>query len=331
MAKFIDSNNHLVFMDMQVKYEEPDIRLPEEDIQKLSNAGIKTAMMFHIDWNEIEKTQGKRDFSYFDRRIELLQKCGMRVMIQCFTFLPKWVPDEWKVKTASGAIMDMISPWNEVAMDYALSLYDEMFYRYTSKDVMVINGWLTDGETLFPNEPCIYDESAKGAFNALYGHDPRTIDFQEESQFLHDKQIETVMKISNILRNNEYGDVWLALHPALAGYRGNGCEYIEDILNNIQNRFPCTNINQLYCTWTQWSGLFPQMNYWKNKYSTRVFGGAEYAQGVVSSTYLAIAQNIDGLLINPCHPHTGYSRVEPWMIKNIEKAVEIWQARLPTI
>jgi hypothetical protein len=324
MSAFIDPGNHLIFMDMQTRYEEPLIRLPEEDIQALSDAGIKTAMMFHTDWNIIEPVKGERDFSYYDQRIELLKRCGMRVMIQCFTYIPNWVPDSWLVRNFHREVHRMISPWNSEALIYALGFYKEMCDRYTSSDVMVINSWLTDGETLFPNEPCIYDDFAIREFNNEYLRPPNA-DGIEERKFLHAAQIKLICDIQGILRNNQYGDIWLAIHPALAGYRGNGCEYLEDMLANLNTRYPCATINQLYCTWRQWSGLYPEMNRLRDTYGTRVFGGAEYAEGVMESTLVAATAGINGLLINPCHPHTGHPRVLPWMLDNIRHAVRMWK------
>jgi hypothetical protein len=69
------------------------------------------------------------------------------------------------------------------------------------------------------------------------------------------------------------------------------------------------------------------MNRWKNQYNEQVFGGAEYAAGVVDSTKAAIEQNIRGLLIGPCHPYTGYRRIEPWMLDKIQEACQLWQEK----
>jgi hypothetical protein len=324
MRAFMQPEEHLIFMDMQVRYEEPLIRLPAEDIKLLVDAGIKTAMMFNVDWGVIEPEKGKRDYSYFRDRVNLLHECGMKVMVQCFTFLPKWVPDSWKIRNQAGAYLDMISPWNDEAMDYVLAFIRDMVCEFESNDTMAVNSWLTDGETLFPNEVCIYDDCAQQKFQALYGRLPNNPLDLEERMFLFEGQLELMQKIQGLLRNNRYNDVWLALHPALAGYIGNGCEFISEILQSLEDKYPCVHINHLYCTWTQWDGIYPLMNIWKERHDERVFGGAEYAEGVVNQTYKAIEHKIRGLLIGPCHPYTGHTRVEPWMLNNIKEACRIW-------
>ncbi len=326
MCGLMKDNEHLILMDMQVRYEEPDIRLPAIDIRKLSDAGIKTAMMFCTNWGKIEPEKGKMDFTYYLDRVKLLQDNGMNVMIQCFTNLPPWIPDEWKVMTSTGATMDMISPWNIDAMAYVTRFYQEMVYRFNSKNSYVVNSWLMDGETLFPNEPCIYDPAAVAAFRNDYGRDPAYPMGAEEATFLEHYQIQLMGTLQSILRNNEYNDIWLAMHPALAGFTGNGCSSLQQILGNLKFKYPCANIHHLYCTWTQWDAYYPLMSKWRDDYDEQVFGGAEYAEGVVGNTYKALAAGIRGLLINPCHPFTGHTRVQDWMLGNISDACSIWQA-----
>lgn len=319
---FMKPENHLIFMDVQVRYEEPTVRLPREDIEKLVKAGIKTALLCHVDWNAIEPEKGKRNFSYYDKRVKLLQDCGMNVLIDCFTFIPKWIPDSWKVQGRSGNILDMISPWNAEAIDYALDFIKEMIYRYESETSMAINSWLTDGETLFPNEVCIYDECARNEFSYVYGMQPDDPLGVNERQFLLEGQLRLIKQLANLFRNNRYSDMWLALHPALAGFTGNGCEFIPDILQEIHS--PCVNLNHIYFTWRQWVNYYPLMNEWKERYNVKVFGGAEYAENVIDSTRAAIEQGIRGLIIGPCHPFTGHLRIEDWMLDNIREACRIW-------
>jgi hypothetical protein len=325
--KFMQDNEHLIFMDVQVRYEEPLVRLPAEDIRALVKAGVTTAMLFNVNLDTIEPVQGKRDYSYYQDRVKLLLDCGMKVMIQCFTFLPSWIPEEWKVKDRFGATYNMLSPWNIQAMQYLYSVVEDMVFMFESERSMAINSILTDGETLFPNEVCIYDEAARGNFITNFGRYPIDPLGLEEVAFLRNSQIQLMVNLQRMFKDNRYSDVWLALHPALSGYRGNGCEHTEEMLGAIKYQIPCANINHLYCTWRQWTGLYPLMNNWKNAYNERVFGGAEYAAGVVDSTKVAIEQNIRGLLIGPCHPFTGYRRIEPWMLDKIQEACQIWQEK----
>lgn len=322
---FMKPENHLIFMDVQVRYEEPTVRLPREDIEKMVEAGIKTALICHVDWNAIETFKGERDFSYYDERVQLLKECGMNVLIDCFTHIPKWMPDEWKVKGRAGNVINMVSPWNVEAMDYTVEFIKQMICRYESETSMAINSWLTDGETLFPNEVCIYDDAARGVFSEMYGRQPDDPLGEEERQFLLSSQVALMRQLTNMFKTNRYSDMWTALHPALGGYTGNGCEFIPQILDAIHS--PCVHLNHIYFTWRQWTNYYPLMNEWKEHYQVNVFGGAEYCEGVVDSTRAAIEQNIRGLVIAPCHPFTGHLRIEDWMLDNIREACQIWQER----
>jgi hypothetical protein len=220
----------------------------------------------------------------------------------------------------------MISPWNAEAMAYVYGLYSDMGYRFFTAHSMVINAWLTDGETLFPNEICIFDECARAAYQQVYGQAPG-LSVSNDLEFLKNTQINLFLSLQRTLAMyNVHHEIWTALHPALSGYAGNGCAYATDMLAAFTQTTPCGQINHLYCTWTQWENYYPQMMGLRQAFGERVYGGAEYAEGVVAQTEKAIKVGIDGLLIGPCHPFTGHTRIEPWMVENIKKAMDLWKA-----
>jgi hypothetical protein len=146
-------------------------------------------MLFNVDLNTIEPVQGERNYSYYQDRVKLLMDCGMKVMVQCFTFLPSWIPEEWKVKNKFGATYNMLSPWNDQAMEYMFSVVEEMVFLFEGERSMAINSILTDGETLFPNDVCIYDEAARENFHANFGRYPADPLGPEEVTFLRNKQV----------------------------------------------------------------------------------------------------------------------------------------------
>jgi hypothetical protein len=327
MTHFMEQGERLILMDLQVKYELPDARLPADDIKALVEAGIRTAMIFHVDWNRIEPVRGQRSLQYLVDRVELLHECGMKSLVMCHSYLPNWIPDEWKVRNANGQTLQMISPWNSEAMAYATGFYSEFGFTFMKPYSMAMNGWLTDGETLFPNEICIFDEAAKAAYHAAYGAEEPGTSVAHSLEFLKNTQISLFVFLQHLLSQyNVSQEIWTALHPALAGYPGNGCAFTADMLAGFKSVRPCGHINHLYCTWTQWDNYFPQMMGLKEAFGERVYGGAEYAEGVVAQTQKAISVGIDGLLIGPCHPFTGHTRIEPWMLENIKTAMGLWAA-----
>jgi hypothetical protein len=314
----------LLFMDMQLRYEEPDIRACEDQLRLLSDAGIKTAMMFCTDWNKIEPVKGTYDFSYYDARVDTLHRAGMKVYLQCFTYPPKWLPEDWKLRGVN-TVYDVPSPFNHDAWQYVLEFYEAMRVHFNSAQTVVVNSFLSDGETLFPNEPCWYDKNALSQCQELTGKLPESHDPQVDAWY-KSVLVRAYMQIQRILVNNPYQEIWITLHPVLAQYYGNGCAYIEDVLKAFRAEFPLATINQMYCTWIQWAGTHPQMNAWSQAYNTNIFGGAEYAEGVVGTARVAKAQNLRGLLIGPVHPHTGHRMIEPWMTDNIRTALKEWSS-----
>jgi hypothetical protein len=330
MTHFMQDGERLIFMDLQVKYELPDARLPADDIKALVDAGIRTAMIFHVDWNRIEPVRGERSYQYLVDRVGLLNDCGMKSLVMCHSYLPAWIPDEWKVRNQAGATLQMISPWNSEAMAYVTGFYSEFGLTFMKPYSMAMNGWLTDGETLFPNEVCIFDDAAKAAYRQVYGGEEPGTSVAHSLEFLKSMQISLFVFLNETLAQYNLGyEIWTQLHPALAGYVGNGCAYTADMLGAFKQRHACGQINHLYCTWTQWDGYFPQMMGLKQAFGERVYGGAEYAEGVIDQTRKAISVGIDGLLIGPCHPFTGHERIEPWMLDNIKTAMGLWAAVSP--
>lgn len=323
---FLNDNEHLIHMDMCVKYEQPKIRLPADDIKKLVDAGITTAMSFGTDWQWIEPEMGKYDWNYYDDRIKLLTDCGMKVIFQAQTFYPYWIPENWLVKAPGNRVERMISPWNSGAWEYAKAYYKMVRDRYNSKDVLVMSSWLADGESLFPNRLCCYDDYALQEYKNQYGDKLPVEGDPDTTTFLVNTYIKVFAELQLIMAENEHNEIWTCMHPALLWHVPSRELTIEFILDSFKAMKPETTINHLYCTWSQWQHYFP----WMNRIGARngnVFGGAEYAQGVINNTILAIQNNVRGLLIGCCHPHTGYSKVEDWMLANIRQAVNIYRAK----
>jgi len=318
---FIGSDERLILMDSPT-YE--GARLPEEDLKKLVDAGIRTGMIFYVNWNVIEPTQGTRDWSYFDELITTMNGAGMKAILQVCTRYPEWMPSEWMLRDTFQEHR-VPSFWNPDAWAYSLDFIKEAQARYNIPGKsMTMNSWLSDGETLFPNSVCVYDAYAQRAFAEQYERSPEMAMDGQVDEFLKAAQIKMLMELQAIHIENENREIWHVLHPALAGYHGNGCAYIEDYLIAERAAWPDAVINHLYCTWVQWGGEWPLMESWRDKYGEQIWGGSEYAENVVSSTRVAIERGIRGLLIGPTHSFTGHKRVEPWMLLNIKESLKLW-------
>jgi len=323
-VSFIDASERLILMDMQLDYANPEIpRLPEDNIQMLVDAGIRTAMIFTVYWGFIEPQKGVYNWDYYGDRIRLLNRCGMKVLLQCYNKHPGWIPDSWKAKRIDN-ILTAISPWNEEAQEYTLDFYRKMVKHYNSKSCIVVNSREQDGETLMPQHGlACYDDHALADYKNKYGGEPSPHN-PETEEWLKSTIVEQHIKTQEIL--SVCGEVWTLLHPALAFHYGCGCAWIDDVLNAYRTRMPDAEINHIYCTWNydHIAPYYTQMEDWRDQYNENLYVGAEYATGVIDTTRKAIEHGIKGLLINPVHPYTGYTRIEPWMTDNIKKALELW-------
>jgi hypothetical protein len=140
-----------------------------------------------------------------------------------------------------------------------------------------------------------------------------------------------MMDIQRILVMQPQHEVWLQLHPAIAnfgGIYGNGCKWVPDLIADYASLPEIKKINWILWTYIQWFGLYPLINGLKDAYHVDVYGGAEYADGIVTSTDIAMANRIRGLVCGPLHTFTNHDHIEPWMVENIKEAYRKWGGRM---
>lgn len=320
----LNSDERLILMDMQVKYEAPHIRLPADDIKALADAGIRTAMMFCTNWGWIEPTQGAYDWSYYDDRVKLLNDCGMKVILQTVTTFPEWMPADWLGRSETGEVIRMPNYYNREAWEYVLLYYRKIRDRYTSPTVEVASSWLTDSETFWPNDFPTYDKYSLAIYQEKYHKMPARCD-QDFLDFIKDTQIKMYLDLQNIMADSIHNEIWTAMHPALSPYISNGCLNYGSMASAFRLLHPSATMNHLYCTWVQWGELWPIMRGDAFRFGENMFGGAEYCEGLPTTLPQAMDQGLRGLLINPCHPFTGHERIEPWMLDRIKGAMDIWK------
>jgi hypothetical protein len=325
---FIPENEHLLLMTQSLTYEDPTIFPSLDDYKALYDAGIHSAYFCNTHWALVEKELNEYDWSLIDREVGKLHKAGFRVMVNCFTDAPINFKTDWYVRIQAGFIAGAISMWNEEALEHTEKFYRLMKDRYNDDDTLVVNSWLTDGETIYCLEPAWYDEAALYDYQTKYGSAavPAYGDPQTEA-WLKESYIRLMMRWANILVDNPYKEIWTMLHPAFCTNMYSGGQWIEDILQAYSS-IPDVSISHIYYTWTQWSNYYPTMQMWREKYHTQDWGGAEYADGLPLSTPLAIANGLRGQIINPLHPFTKYDKVYPWMVTNIQEALKKWASVL---
>jgi hypothetical protein len=298
---FLSDEENIIGMDM-TGYG--DGHFTDHDLEMLHDAGIKTLWYMSVDWNKIEPAKGQYDWSSLDTYMERASKYGFKVLMNCYHDTIKWGSDHWYIWSARGVQKNWISPWSQDGVEYMFNFYRKMKERYTTSTSLVINSFNTEGEYILPD--CqIYSGAAQNIVRP---------------QEIHEMFTWMLVEQTRILEANPWNEVWTMLHPHLVPD-----DWIEEIVSKYTRLG--FQVNHLYFTWRGWQPTWAWMSQLRQKYNENVFGGAEWASGILETTPHAISQGLRGLLVGPCHPYTHEDSVKPWMTETITKSIQMFKNR----
>lgn len=281
-----------------------DGHFTDHDLDLLYQAGIRTLWSIDVDWNAIEPAKKQYNWSGLDSYMEKATRHGFKVILNCYRQPIQWASDHWYIWSMMGVHKDCISPWSREGVDYMLNFYRKMKERYTTPTSLVINSHLINGEWMLPD--CqIYS-----------GADQKRM----RDQDIHDMFMWMMVEQTRILGDNPWKEAWVMLHPHLVPD-----EWVEEIVSRYTNLG--FKVNHMYYTWAQWVEIWPWMDRLRQKYNENVFGGAEWASGILDTAPKAIGRGLRGLLCGPTHPFTYETEVKPWMVSNIQQAIERFKKR----
>ena len=319
---FMRRDDYILLMDSP---KADRTRLTEDELKQLVDVGVKTGLYFYTDWNAVEPERGFYDWREHDEALARYNRAGLRTLFMCSTRPPQWFPDEWYCYKYFGVSRDALSLWNKDAQDYSDNFYRIMRERYTTPTSMVINSQITDGETIYLNEPAYYDPAALKDYERLYGKGARPVNpnSPEVMSWLEETYIRVLMKQAHILIETPHRELFTMLNPRIGEmgfYPGNGCHMLPTILAHYAEE-NC-DITQIYYTWIQWAHLHPYMNQLQAQYNTKVYGGAEYCEGMPTTAPVAAKQGVR-LICSPCHEYTPHLHLEQWQLDNIRQAIKV--------
>lgn len=151
----------------------------ELDAQRMQAAGVNVVRMGEFGWSEMEPTEGKYDFSLFDRAIAVLARHGISTILGTPTAAPpKWLTHEYPEVL-------LVFPDGRKSNDQTRGhyCYNSRMYRKFSRDIVEamashyqnnpnIIGWQIGNEFNNENPEC-YSDSCRVAFRewlkAKYG------------------------------------------------------------------------------------------------------------------------------------------------------------------
>ena len=309
----------------------------EDEIKAMADAGIRTGIIFDINWPDIEKRWGVYDWGKLDERVALLNRCGMRAMIKWYTCAPSWFPSDWWACASGGPIVGALSPWCESAQAYERATSAEVCRRYNDEALgnVVVNSQSGHGETVMPTVPCWFDPYATAAFKRANGSDAKPyypnpngpITDKATFDFLYDGYLSMLQLQAEVFIDNPWRLLYSAFHPCfidILHWDCTGNQWLPEILSLYKNMGAQTV--QVFYNWIgyeqYWGGWARQ----SQAYGTQMFGGAEYSEGLrgKNSTRLAIQNGMTGQIIGPCHMLTNHLEVTPEMLTEIKWAANEW-------
>jgi beta-galactosidase len=118
-----------------VNYHPHDDKNPEKvqhDIQLMKFAGFKMVRMGHLAWDSYEPSEGKFDFDWFDRVMDLMNEAGIKVILDIAVRpAPIWLHYKYPsidITDANGAVL---YPNHRYMEDIGDPMYQKYALRYT--------------------------------------------------------------------------------------------------------------------------------------------------------------------------------------------------------
>jgi hypothetical protein len=326
---FLADDEFLLLMDIaHINETGVDVDfIDETGLKMLLDSGIKTTMPFQCMWNSIEKKEGVFDWSVLDKYVERTTKVGMKTILFSATHYPQWFPDDWYPKDGLGNIhKEALSPWNKEAQERNNSFSRMVIQRYSSDQCLVVSPQLLCGETMFLNVAGFYGPHAIKDFHEKTGLDVPHPGDPITDEWLKNSLLNMLLEQQRIFVENKFREIYTALHIAIGhfSFYGNGNKWIEDILQLWTSELKPNKIIHIYYTWIQWGQFWSKINEWKTNFNEDVFGGAEYCEGLPTTTPIAINNGLRGQIVAPCYPGQ-HDHVEDWMCNNIRNSISLFK------
>src|SRR5271168_5344021 len=147
--------------------EQTPAALWEKDAQQMQDAGVNTARMAEFGWSVMEPSEGKFDFSLFDRAIETLGRHGIKTILGTPTAAPpKWLthkyPEVLNVSQTGQPVNDQSRRQycynSPVYRQFSRKIVEALAMHY--RDNTNIVGWQIDNEMNNENPEC-FSESCR--------------------------------------------------------------------------------------------------------------------------------------------------------------------------
>ncbi|HSC38226.1 MAG TPA: beta-galactosidase, partial [Chitinophagaceae bacterium] len=155
-------------------YHPHDDKNPEKvarDIELMKASGFRVVRMGHLAWDSYEPSEGKFDFAWFDKVMDLMNKAGIKVILDIAVRpAPIWLHRKYPSVNITDASGNMLYPnhrymedvGDAMYQDYALRYADTLTRRYANHPALLAFG--VDNES--GDGPVSYSETARARFIA---------------------------------------------------------------------------------------------------------------------------------------------------------------------
>lgn len=309
--------------------------LSQKDRVRLREAGIRTAIEYP-EWNAIEPSQGQYDFTSIDKMLELNRNAGMKTIL-CIpgSVPPDWMPDDWfarySISLGGSPMRQLLSFWDVKAQEYQDRYIKMIIAKYSADDVQCIFSSLACGESVLPSEPAFYDVSAKFDFVGRCRTDVTSLDIRSlvTKEWLRQKAVEHFTD-KQALFVNQHNEVWNMLQWLIGHWSEASVNYAQpQILGSFRSTYPNAKIVLLQYTYYDPAHPIENDVYVDDlmrTYNCDVIVEAHFCSELAETTPKSIAKGFRGQIICPLHPQNGEKVLQPWMLKAIYEANELWKA-----
>src|SRR5512133_345324 len=146
------SNGKSQVLYVGANYHPHDEKNPEKiekDIQLMKAAGLNVVRMGHLAWDSYEPSEGKFDFAWFDKVMDLMNKAGIKVILDiAIRPAPIWLHHKFLSIDIVDAGGDVLYPNHRYMEDigdpnyqyYALRFTDAISKRYANHPALLAFG-----------------------------------------------------------------------------------------------------------------------------------------------------------------------------------------------
>ena len=330
---FLQPTDHLIIMDLWYEPRTNARCLTPPELQQLRTTGAGVILNF-VNWRKIETAAGVYDWSFYDQLVEAYRTAGFRTLLMVYDEAPEWFPPDWYLTFQDGTIAkrvegagacgwSMLSPWNEEAQSVARTFINLCRFHYDAPDVQCIAGFGKEGESLLiPGAHAWFDPAAKASWRLwCLQHDfkGQETDLASPALLPPVKEWLTASMVAYALNHHSlYREPWTCLHRAFPEDAGCFNDAIYTALNQ-----PLWGIQWTYMSFKDVE-IGKRTRRDKDTYQIKMWGGAEWVEGLRPHTPIAIAHGLQGLIVGPIHPYSGHDKIEDWMLEAMTWSLAQW-------